>query len=192
MPRPTTKAQLEQAAQVNFKKLFTLIDSMSEQIQNEPFAYNERDESLKDVLIHLYEWQLLLLAFIRTNLNKSSDFAPFLPPPYNFKTYPQMNRALKLKHSDTTLERAKALLHASHTESMAIIATLPEQTLFVKKHYKWCGSTSLGSYCVSATSSHYEWALQCIKKRARVDSKKLIQGSSKAERLKRSEYNGCF
>ena len=167
MPRPTTKAQLEQAAQTNFEKLFTLIDSIPENAQNEPFAYNERDESLRDVLIHLYEWQLLLLAFIRTNLPKSGDFAPFLPPPYNFKTYPQMNRALKLKHRDTPLERAKALLHTSHTESMATIATLPAETLFVKKHYKWCGSTSLGSYCVSATSSHYAWAIQCLKKRIR-------------------------
>ncbi|WP_334085189.1 ClbS/DfsB family four-helix bundle protein, partial [Helicobacter typhlonius] len=33
--------------------------------------------------------------------------------------------------------------------------------------YKWCGNTSLGSYCVSATSSHYDWASKCIKKRVR-------------------------
>ena len=167
MPRPTTKAQLEQAAQANFERLFALIDSIPEQFQNESFAYNERDESLRDVLIHLYEWQLLLLAFIRTNLHKSGDFTPFLPPPYNFKTYPKMNWELKEKHKTTSLEHAKALLHTSHTESMATIATLPAETLFVKKHYKWCGSTSLGSYCVSATSSHYEWAIQCLKKRIR-------------------------
>ncbi|MDE6979128.1 MAG: ClbS/DfsB family four-helix bundle protein, partial [Helicobacter sp.] len=24
--------------------------------------------------------------------------------------------------------------------------------------------TSLGRYCVSATSSHYDWAIKCIKK----------------------------
>lgn len=165
MPRPTTKLQLQQTAQANFEKLFALTDCIPPHAQEEPFAYNERDESLKDVLVHLCEWQILLLTFIRTNLNKTSDFIPFLPPPYNFRTYPQMNRAIKQKHSNTSLKSAKALLYKSHTESMELLATLDSQTLFVKKHYKWCGSTSLGSYCVSATSSHYAWAIQCIKKR---------------------------
>ena len=33
-----------------------------------------------------------------------------------------------------------------------------------KKKYKWTGSTSLGAYLVSATSSHYDWAYKLIKK----------------------------
>ena len=32
------------------------------------------------------------------------------------------------------------------------------------KYYAWTGTTSLGSYCVSATASHYDWALKKIKK----------------------------
>lgn len=171
MPRPSTKKQLQEASQINFEKLFTLIDSIPADKQNETFAYNERDESLKDVLIHLYEWQILLLTFIRTNLSKTSDFIPFLPPPYNFKTYPKMNLSIKEKHRNTSLEQAKKLLCKSHTESMELIATLPEE-LFIKKFYKWCGNTSLGSYCVSSTSSHYDWAIQCIKKALR---KKRLQ-----------------
>ena len=32
--------------------------------------------------------------------------------------------------------------------------------LFTKGVYKWTGGTSLGSYFVSSTSSHYDWALK--------------------------------
>lgn len=32
------------------------------------------------------------------------------------------------------------------------------------KFFNWTGTTSLGSYCVSATSSHYDWAMKKIKK----------------------------
>lgn len=165
MSRPRTKLQLQQASQVKFEKLFALIDCIPSQVQTEPFVYNDRDDSLKDVLIHLYEWQILLLTFIDNNINKTKDFVQFLPQPYNFRTYPKMNEAFKEKHQNTKLECAKSMLQKSHTESMCKIATLPEETLFIKKYYKWCGNTSLGSYCVSSTSSHYDWAIKCIKKR---------------------------
>ena len=36
--------------------------------------------------------------------------------------------------------------------------------LFSKKYFDWTGTTTLGSYCVSATSSHYDWAIKDIKK----------------------------
>ncbi len=31
---------------------------------------------------------------------------------------------------------------------------------FSKKVYKWVGGSTLGSYFVSATSSHYDWAIK--------------------------------
>ena len=36
--------------------------------------------------------------------------------------------------------------------------------LFEKKKYKWTGTTSLASYLISATSSHYDWAIKKLKK----------------------------
>ncbi|MDR1911573.1 MAG: ClbS/DfsB family four-helix bundle protein, partial [Helicobacteraceae bacterium] len=35
--------------------------------------------------------------------------------------------------------------------------------LFTKNKYEWTGTTSLGSYLISATSSHYDWGLKTIK-----------------------------
>jgi hypothetical protein len=38
-----------------------------------------------------------------------------------------------------------------------------KEELFTKKKYQWTGTTSLGAYLVSATSSHYDWGLKTIK-----------------------------
>lgn len=76
MPRPTNKADLLQAAEMQFQKLQNLITSLSEQAQVSDFSFDEgflarqkeahwkRDHNLRDVLIHLYEWHQLLLHWI--------------------------------------------------------------------------------------------------------------------------------
>ncbi|WP_334097437.1 ClbS/DfsB family four-helix bundle protein, partial [Helicobacter typhlonius] len=109
MPRPTNKSDLLALSQKNYESLLALIEQIPLEQQSAPFEYNERDKTLRDVLVHLYEWQILLLRFVRTNLERTSDFVPFLPAPYNFKTYPAMNREIWQKHQSTPLENAKAM-----------------------------------------------------------------------------------
>lgn len=46
---------------------------------------------------------------------------------------------------------------------MALIDGFTDAELFEKRHFAWTGTTSLGSSCLSATSSHYEWALTKIR-----------------------------
>ena len=60
--------------------------------------------------------------------------------------------------------RAIAILQKSHVEVMCLIDTFTNEQLFTSKFFDWTGTTSLGSYCVSATSSHYDWAMKKIKK----------------------------
>jgi hypothetical protein len=56
-----------------------------------------------------------------------------------------------------------ALLGSSHAEVMALIESLSDEELFEKKHFPWTGTTNVGSYCVSAAPSHYDWAMNKIK-----------------------------
>ena len=90
--------------------------------------------------------------------------APFLPAPYNWKTYPQMNVAFWETHQSTSYTDAEAMLKKTHKEVMALIETFSNEELFSKGAFDWTGTTTLGSYCVSATSSHYDWAFKDIKK----------------------------
>ena len=162
MPRPTSKSDLIQAANDQFAKLWTLIDEMSDEEKSADIVPNERDKNVRDVLVHLYEWHCLLLNWIQTNTNGKP--APFLPAPYNWKTYPQMNVAFWEKHQNTSYTDAEAMLKKTHKEVMAIIETFSNEDLFSKGAFDWTGTTTLGSYCVSATSSHYDWAIKDIKK----------------------------
>lgn len=75
------------------------LDSMSDELQNASFgnematagkeAHWNRDKNVRDVLVHLYEWHQLLLNWV--NANCKGEVKPFLPEPYNWKTYPTMN-----------------------------------------------------------------------------------------------------
>ena len=162
MPSPTTKADLIQAANEQFAKLWTLIGEMSDEEKSADIVPNERDKNVRDVLVHLYEWHCLLLNWIRSNTNRNP--APFLPAPYNWKTYPQMNVVFWEKHQNTSYTDAETMLKKTHKEVLALIETFSNEALFSKGTFDWTGTTTLGSYCVSATSSHYDWAIKDIKK----------------------------
>ena len=162
MPRPATKADLIQASNEQFAKLRTLIDGMTDKEKAADIFPNERDKNVRDVLVHLYEWHCLLLNWIRSNTNRNP--APFLPVPYNWKTYPQMNVVFWEKHQNTSYTDAETMLKKTHKEVLALIETFSNEALFSKGTFDWTGTTTLGSYCVSATSSHYDWAIKDIKK----------------------------
>lgn len=173
MARPTTKEELVRAATEQYETLCQLIKSLSEAAQEADFAFSEaflakkkekhwrRDQNLRDVLIHLYEWHCLLLDFVENNQQKPGT--PFLPAPYNWRNYGELNQIFTKKHQHTSLAEAKKLLADSHRKILALVDSFNEEQLFTKKHYSWTGSSNLASYCISASSSHYDWAIKKIK-----------------------------
>lgn len=171
MPRPTTKQELITAATTQFEKLFTLIDSMPESDQTAAFCFDavragkeahwKRDKNIRDVLVHLYEWHQLLLTWITAN--QRGENKPFLPEPYTWKTYGDMNVVFWENHQDTSYEESRKILKGSHAAVLDLINKFTNEELFEKKHFPWTGTTNLGSYCISATSSHYDWAQKKIK-----------------------------
>ena len=106
------------ASKENYEKLNCFISQLSEDELQTPFDFSrdpkkkeahwKRDKNLRDVLIHLYEWQQLLLTWVHSN--QEGHEKPFLPEPYNWKTYGQMNVAFWKKHQKTSLEEATRLL----------------------------------------------------------------------------------
>ncbi len=170
MARPKTKDELFEATGENYEKLWQIINSMPEDALNTKFDFSSdpkrkeahwrRDKNLRDVLIHLYEWHQLLLNWISSNV--AGNKLPFIPKPYNFKTYGKMNIMFWKKHQNTELEDAKIQFKASHEEVLELVKTFSDEQLFTKKFFDWTGTTSLGSYCVSAMPSHYDWASKKI------------------------------
>ena len=171
MGRPKTKTDLLIAAAANFEKLNALISGLTDQELSTSFDFSgdekkkeahwKRDKNLRDILIHLYEWHQLLLNWVHANQNDCSK--SFLPKPYNWKTYGDMNVEFWKKHQSTSLEDAKSMLQNSHTEVIKLAETFSNEELFAKGVYKWVGGSTLGSYFVSVTASHYDWAVKKLK-----------------------------
>lgn len=171
MGRPATKTDLISAANDKYGQMNMLISSLTEKELSTPFDFSRddkkkeahwrRDKNLRDILIHLYEWHRLLLNWV--GANQRGESRPFIPMPYNWKTYGKMNVEFWRKHQDTTLEDAKELLKKSHEEVMKLAETFSNEELFSKGVYKWVGGSTLGSYFVSTTVSHYDWAMKKLK-----------------------------
>ena len=171
MSRPVTKPELLSAAVKKYEEMNKLISSLSEKELETAFDFTKmksrkeahwgRDKKLRDILIHLYEWHQLLLNWV--SANEKGEERPFLPAPYNWRTYGEMNVTFWKKHQNTTLEEAKRMLEKSHSEVMALAERLTDEELFTKDAFKWTGGNMLGSYFVSATSSHYDWAMKKLK-----------------------------
>lgn len=172
MARPTTKKDLTAVASEQYYKLWKFINSMSGDEQKKEFAFDKvnagkeahwvRDNNIRDVLIHLYEWHNLLINWINNNQNGINK--QFLKEGYNWKTYGDMNIEFFENHQDTSYEKSQKLFKDSHKKIMSLIEEFSNDELFSKDAFNWVGGSTLGSYFVSVTSSHYDWAVKKIKK----------------------------
>lgn len=174
MARAKTKAELIEFSNTKFEKLINMINEMNDEQINEEIVFDDefleknkenhwnRDKNLKDILFHLYEWHMLLLNWINSNENKEKK--QFLPDGYNWKNYGEMNIKFWEKHKDDSYLNGIESFKKTHYMVMEIIEKYNDEELFTKKYYDWTGTTSLGSYIVSATSSHYDWAIKKLKK----------------------------
>ena len=74
-------------------------------------------------------------------------------PGYTWKTTPDLNEKIYQEHRHQAYDHVAAELNASYQQLMALNEGHSDEELFTKKRYKWTGSTSLGSYAVSASST---------------------------------------
>ncbi|EUK18553.1 ClbS/DfsB family four-helix bundle protein [Commensalibacter papalotli (ex Servin-Garciduenas et al. 2014)] len=163
MVRPTNKDDLLLLSQSNYEKIISTVDTIPIEKQFGTFPFEDRDRNIRDVLIHLYEWHQLYLNWTEQNTTNKEIF-PFIPAPYNWKTYPLMNIEFWKKHQSTDFNVAKKLLDQSHHQVMKRITQFSNEELYTKNFFSWTGSAHLASVSISATSSHYDWAFKKIKK----------------------------
>ena len=95
--------------------------------------------------------------------NQKEEEQPFLPKPYNWKTYGDMNVEFWKKHQNTSLEDATKMFHKSHIDVLELAEKYTSEELFSKGVYRWAPGSTLGSYFVSATASHYDWVMKKLK-----------------------------
>ncbi len=162
MARPKTKSELLNLSEQSFNKLIDFIENMDVEEQHKEFPHGTMNRNIRDVLMHLHHWHLLTLHWYETGM---AGAKPEMPAKgYTWKTTPNLNKWIWEKYKQTSLDKAKENFKSSFKQIRQIIENHSDEELFEKKRYKWTGTTSLGSYLVSATSSHYNWALNLIRK----------------------------
>ena len=168
MPNPTTKQELLTAMADGYAQLNEQIAKMSEAELAAPFTFAadpkkcgvrwQNDRCLRDLLIHLHEWQLLMSTFVQ-NIREGHP-KDYLPDEYR-KNYHEMDKMLVEKHQNTTLEEAKTLLQQSHEEMLRLAESFSEEELFTKGYYKNTYTTSMAAYFLSVAP--YGQAVKILK-----------------------------
>lgn len=161
MPRPKTKEALIMLSHMNYEKLFTFIEDLPKEKRKAEFPLQFLNRNIRDVLAHLHHWHLLLLSWHEKGMKGEKPEMP--AEGYTWRTVPDLNKEINTKYKNVPLNEIKKLLDASFMNIQNIIQKHSNNELFEKRKFKWTDTTSLGAYVVSATSSHYEWALKLIK-----------------------------
>jgi len=160
MARPSDRDALLRASQDAFDRLLQLVETLPE--SERVSAGVNGQWSIKDVLAHLHAWHNLMETWYREGV---AGKKPAMPAPgYTWRTTPDLNEIIFQEHRHEPLDSVVSNLQRSHTLMHTLIEAHSNEELFTKKRYSWTGSTSMGSCFVSATSSHYNWAITLIRR----------------------------
>ena len=162
MPKPKSKSELILACKDGFQRLNDSLETLTPAQLKSNFTFDHRDKNIRDTLAHLHEWQRMMLEWYSAGM---SNEMPEMPAKgYTWRMTPELNFAIWSKYQRVSLKRIRSDLLVSHGELIGIMEKHTNAELFTKRRYSWTGSTSLGSYLTSATSSHYDWAIKLIRR----------------------------
>ncbi len=158
MSRPLNQAQLLDAAQKQYQKLAAYLSALT---PAQKAAAKAPQESVRDILAHLYEWQQMFFTWYEAGRGGEQPAVP--APGYKWSQMPALNQAIYEKYADLPLDDALAMLGASHVRTMQFIEKLSDSELTAPGLYPWMNQNTLMAYLNSITASHYVWALKQIK-----------------------------
>ena len=164
MPRPTTKSELLAAIDHERRQLSTLIRALGASGQQATFAFPHRDRCLRDVLGHLAGWQQLFLSWYRQGMTGQKPDMPATG--HTWKTTPALNASIHAACQTQSLPQVRRRFGDRHRSIRQLVVDHTQEELFTRRRFAWTGSTSLGSYVISATSAHYRWAGQLLQRHA--------------------------
>ena len=167
MPRPDTKDQLFKECREEHALLGNLLENLDPAGMTCPGVIGEW--SVKDILLHLYEWEQMVLGWIAAG---KGGITPSVPGPgFKWSQLPALNRRIFEKHSSRPLTEALDLVQSSFEQVLALVESLDEADLFTPGLYPWANRNTLAVYITGCSASHYRWARTGIRKGLKQASK---------------------
>src|SRR6056297_874417 len=111
MARPKNKADLLNLSKKNFELLLEFIESLSKEEQNTDFPKGTMNRNIRDVLMHLHHWHLMMIDWYEVGMKGKKPDMP--AKGYTWKTTPELNRSILETYKNTPLEDAKKDLTSS-------------------------------------------------------------------------------
>jgi hypothetical protein len=121
--------------------------------------------TIKDLLAHLHAWHKLLKSWYEAGMEGRKAEMPAAG--YRWTQTPLLNQQIFEAYKDADWEDIVAALEESHRETLSIAAKHTDTELFARKQFGWTGTTSMAAYLIAATSSHYQWATDQIRRAKR-------------------------
>lgn len=160
MGRPTSRDELLARMDSELDALLADVELLAPDELTRPGACG--DWSAKDLLAHLDAWLELFLGWERIG---SAGGQPAMPAPgFTWAELPALNAELRSRSLGDAPDAVMSRLRSSHQQAWDVIAGYTDDDLFAKRRYGWTGTTSVGSYAVSATTSHYAWARKEVRR----------------------------
>lgn len=160
MARPTTRTELLEAAEAEYRRLLEVVETVPLDRRTTPGACDHW--SVKDLLAHLDAWHELFLGW--EEIGRAGEVPEMPAPGLRWSDTPTLNARIHERTADDAWDDVVARLDGSHERVLAVIRSYDDDDLFTKRRFGWTGSTSVGSYAVSATSSHSAWATKLIRR----------------------------
>jgi nicotinamidase-related amidase len=164
MPIPTNKQQLLDEAQKKYEALGRQVASFTPEEMVRPGVIGAW--SIKDIMVHLLEWQTMLMGWYEAGLRGETPAVP--AEGYDWNQLPALNQAIYERCQDAALDDVRSQLDASHRHMLDVVASLSEEELFTPGRYAWIGVNTLASYVDSCAGAHYRWALTGIRRGTKV------------------------
>jgi len=165
MPRPTTKEELLTAMQKEHKALVEMLDSLPPE-QLAMTSQTIEEWAIKDILAHVTAWEQMVLGWYAAGLR---DEVPAMPADgFKWNQIPVLNQQIYEAHRLDPTDNVLAAFRASYQQILERIQAISDEEMFTPERYRWTRKNAMGTYFVSATSSHYHWARKeiwkCVKR----------------------------
>ncbi|MEZ4553140.1 MAG: ClbS/DfsB family four-helix bundle protein [Dehalococcoidia bacterium] len=159
MPRPRTRDDLMAAIELSITALDETLDGLTP--EQAAAAGTPDDWSPKDIVAHVDAWAAMFLGWWEAGERGDRPAVP--APGFKWSETPALNAQIFEANRTQPLAGARRGLETRLARIREVIDATPPDVLFVRGHVGWTGTSSLGSYLVSATSSHLEWARREIR-----------------------------
>jgi hypothetical protein len=122
------------------------------------------DWSVKDILVHLVDWEQRLINWYQAGLR--GEVPPTPAPGLTWRDLPKLNQQGYERHKNESLEEVMEQFEASYRQILSVVQGMSEREIFEPGVYEWTGNSPLLTWIAANTSSHYNWARRNIKTRA--------------------------